>query len=855
MMKSSQLTFLILIQFIVHGYSQVSDPFINAFQSVTGAQISLHRATGVPGFVRFPVGRSLLLSGVSVRDKGRAFLSEHGQMFGQNASHELQFERTIQDAMGHEHMTYQQKHESVPVFGALMRFHFDLLGRLQAINGVYVDAIKTSATPNLSAEDAEVIALGEYPAMELEIQKNELCFYRLGLAQGVDGPTHLAYEVAVTNHSDIREFIFVDAHDGKIIDRFTGIHGGLHRKVYEGSITPGNLIWEEGDGFPGSLDIWQQNEVVATEHSYNFFFQAFGFDGFDNAGSDMITINNAPINCPNASWNGTTTNYCTGTASDDVIAHEWGHAYTEYTSGLIYAWQAGALNESYSDIWGETIDLLNAYEDQDESHAIRTACSSSDRWRIGEDATAFVNGPIRDMWDPTCNDDPGKVSDPEYYCSSGDNGGVHSNSGVNNHAYALLVDGGTYNGYTISGLGFTKAAHIFWHAQRFYLTPTSDFSVQADALEASCNDLMGINLNGLTTSSTPVGPSGMIITATDLEQLQKVLAAVEMRMDPLCNFAPLLPEPEVILCAEAIPQNAIYYEDFETGLDGWIVSEVPTNPDTWEDREWLIEANLPDGRPGHAVFATDPINGNCSDDLQNGILRLESPEISVSVQSAEDVMMSFDHYVATESLWDGGNIKYKIGAGNWTLLPPMAFVQNSYPARLNTFGQGNDNPLQNEHAFTGTDEGSLSGSWAQSIINLTTLGVADGAVIQFRFELGTDGCNGRVGWYVDDIVIYQCADCPLNLNLAANLQDIQAVFKASGQIESSDMIAGASHIIYNAAQNIQLSNGFEINQGAELTILTDGCAEPMVRARHEGQKPELPHHVQKMDAVLESRKD
>ena len=64
---------------------------------------------------------------------------------------------------------------------------------------------------------------------------------------------------------------------------------------------------------------------------------------------------------------------------------------------------------------------------------------------MGEDSTAF-GGAIRDMWAPTCHGDPGKVSDAEYYCATDDGGGVHSNSGVPNHGYALLVDGGTYNG-------------------------------------------------------------------------------------------------------------------------------------------------------------------------------------------------------------------------------------------------------------------------------------------------------------------------------------------------------------------------------------------------------------------------
>ena len=67
------------------------------------------------------------------------------------------------------------------------------------------------------------------------------------------------------------------------------------------------------------------------------------------------------------------------------------------------------------------------------------------RWLIGEKSPAF-GGAIRDMWNPTCLGDPGKVTDVEYKCSADDSGGVHGNSGVVNHGYALLVDGGTFNG-------------------------------------------------------------------------------------------------------------------------------------------------------------------------------------------------------------------------------------------------------------------------------------------------------------------------------------------------------------------------------------------------------------------------
>ena len=126
------------------------------------------------------------------------------------------------------------------------------------------------------------------------------------------------------------------------------------------SRTPANQVWQEGDAFPGALNQDQQNIVNFSGHSYYHFFNAFGRDSYDAAGAEMRSVNNDPtIACPNANWNGATTNYCNGVTSDDVVAHEWGHAYTEYTHDLIYQWQPGALNESYSDIWGETVDLIN----------------------------------------------------------------------------------------------------------------------------------------------------------------------------------------------------------------------------------------------------------------------------------------------------------------------------------------------------------------------------------------------------------------------------------------------------------------------------------------------------------------
>ena len=283
----------------------------------------------------------------------------------------------------------------------------------------------------------------------------------------------------------------------------------------------------------------------------------------------------------------------------------------------------------------------------------------------------------------------------------------------------------------------------------------SDFSVFADALEASANDLLGINLTGLSTDA-PVGPSGEIITAADITQLNNALLAVELRMNPdQCGFTPLLSETTT-LCNNAT-SGALYTQDWENGLDGWTVSNVPSNPSSWEPRDWVLEPNLPKSRPGTGVFGADPIIGDCGADLENGILRLESPVINLPSGVAGDFELAFNHNVSTEFQWDGTNVKYSKNGGVWKIVPASAFTTNAYNDVINPASSGNDNPLQGQAAFTGYDEGGLTGSWVTSVVNFANMNVNAGDSIQLRFEVGTDGCNGTVGWYLDEIYVYNCS--------------------------------------------------------------------------------------------------
>ena len=743
-------------------------PELIKLKKQTNAQVTMSSSTSNPNFIRFTNAEGLQLKSSTARAKAAEFLATNFKAFNLKSEKEMVFVEEQTDNYGLKNIIYRQTINGVPVYDGLLKFHFNGKEQLYSINGNTISNIKVFTLPALSQSQAGAIGKDlvnkqnlNHSGSPLEIGKSNLLIFPKNLVQGGSVVPYLAYEIEVTNKDDVREFLFIDAHTGELVEQFTGIHP-IDRKLYEKTRTAANLKWKEGDALPGTLDQWQQNEVVTSEHVYNFFKNAFNFVSYNNADASMITINNNPnINCPNANWNGVTANYCTGTAADDVVAHEWGHAYTEYTSGLIYQYQSGALNESFSDVWGETIDLLNGYEDQNEILDVRTTidCNGTQRWKMGEKASAF-GAPIRDMWNPKCNNNPASVIDASYYCGTADSGGVHRNSGVTNHLYALLVDGGTFNGYTINGIGFVKAAHLWWRAQKNYLTSTSDFAIFADALEASANDLMGIDLQGISTSLIPAGLSGKSWEASDLENLQNAILSVKLRTSPnaQCNYIPLLAAtPD--LCATAIP-GALFTENWENGLGDWTVSNVPTNPSSWEDRNWTINSNLPKGRTGKGIFGADPINGNCTTSMQNGILRLESPVINFPTFTSGKYEMAFNHYVATEAQWDGGNIKYSLNGGEWIIVPKAAFTQNSYNRSLDGTSN-NDNPMKGQPAFSGTDGGSLGGSWGQSVIDLSKIGVVSGSDIKFRFEMGTDGCNGNDGWYLDEIYVYNCENSAL----------------------------------------------------------------------------------------------
>jgi Zn-dependent metalloprotease len=872
----------------------------------------VHKSTGAARFVRLKegavrgLGRGPAASLADKQQHSRTFFRDYAQLLGIGDVNQMQFAGAATDVIGETHLSWKQTYRNVPVFGSMVRTHFGKDHQLKAVAGTAVPDITVNPNPSIARARAEGAAvnfeLANHAGAQLRVGTTNLYIYRQGLAKGVPGENLLAWEIEVTDGAGIRQLVYVDAHSGKVIESLSGIRDELTRRAFNGldlprppNNYPNGDYWSEGERFP-TASIEANNMIVASQETFDLFKKNFGRDSFDGNGGTMDAIFNRGYDCPNASWNGTFISFCPGLTTDDITAHEWGHAYTQYTHDLIYQWQPGALNESYSDIWGETVDLINGRGTNDNHDPFRGAgaCSTASppvarvlvnspasiagaklaqsaqfgapltpagitgdvvasvpangctaltnaaqvngkialidrgtcefatkvlaaqnagakaviiannvaaglpgmgagvdgplvtipsvgilqadgaairdalaagtvnttllaqagtdntvRWLMGEDDPD--GGALRDMHNPNCYGDPAKVTDRAFYvCDASDGGGVHTNSGIPNHAYALLVDGGTYNGQTVAAIGLTKAAHIYYRAQSVYQVFDSDFADHAAALRQSCSDLTGTTPDGLSAAF----PGGEI-TANDCAQVARAIEAVELEKPAPCAFAPLLNPSPAVACSVATTSGAktdIFSANFESGAQGF-TAQGSSNVHTW-----TLKSQLPSPQTGTAFFAPNPF-ASCNDPAASdaSLTTLTSAPI-VLPANTNFARATFDHWVATEPGWDGGNLKISVNGGPFQLIPPSAYSFNGFNGLvLFTAEQGNTNPLAGQPAWSGNNAGTVNGgSWGTTLVNLGTFARA-GDTVRLRWDFGTDVCSGRTGWFMDNVNVFSCS--------------------------------------------------------------------------------------------------
>ena len=397
----------------------------------------------------------------------------------------------------------QQTYKGLPVYGGQMAVQLnpdegvEFLSSDLGLEVNDVDAQPKWTTPTITAAQAVAIVSAQIaaksPGIPFTTTPPQLMVYAPSVLDST-GPAKLVWQFKTGSEaeSEIDATWLVDAHTGEVAARHALTHSALNRQIRDSNNTtawPGTLRRSEGG--PASTIADVNSAYTFLGQCYNWFQNNHGRDSYDGSGA---TINATTRYCPdedscpwgNAQWNSSSgrMRFGDGFATDDVTGHEFTHAVTEFTSGLIYENQSGAINESLSDVFGEFIDLNNANGND----------AANVRWRMGED---LPGGSIRRMDFPDLWDDPDRLGSPNYVAAvtpgTGDNGndfgGVHSNSGVNNKLCYLLVDGDTFNGQTVTGMGIAAVADLYYGANANLLTAGSGWNDLYEALRQTAVNL------------------------------------------------------------------------------------------------------------------------------------------------------------------------------------------------------------------------------------------------------------------------------------------------------------------------------------------------------------------------------
>lgn len=475
-----------------------------------------HQATAIS---RSSVGSTLL----DVLEKSKGFIRDNAALLKlQEFSDSFSLKSQTRDDNNSRHLRFNQHINGIPVWGKELLLHFNASGEIYQFNGDYLpDGTMPDPIAMLFAEDAIDATKIHLNAEQLDKPTAELVYYSRESHEPV-----LAWKVDARPKLNQWYHYFVDAQDGHIIHRINNMHTSvaqssgldltgakvnfnswLSNDVYFmldptfplNDVTPeydpiNNDLNAKGDTiivdannqstFDNLLHVtsrsantgWDATAVSVMHNTriiYDYYLENFGRKSLDDNNMNLLSVIHFDQDWAQAAWNGQAMIYGDGDGQlfgslakcFDVAAHEMTHGVITHTANLIYENQSGALNESFADIFAVLMD--------------------PEDWTLGEDCTIASPGYLRNLQDPSdaLSKQPSKFSDYVNLpnTENGDNGGVHINSGIPNHAFYL----------TAKDLGHQSTGKIYYRALNTYLTASSQFIDAREALEQSATDLFG----------------------------------------------------------------------------------------------------------------------------------------------------------------------------------------------------------------------------------------------------------------------------------------------------------------------------------------------------------------------------
>ncbi len=520
---------------------------INAQNKKISYEVKKKNLSGAPTSIKF-----LAESDITHEN----FIEKMKDEFKFQADDKLEIIKTNKDKYGNTHYKYSQKYKDLIVFGAQYIIH-EKNGKATSANGNFYSTLSLNTNPSIKKDEAitnamKYCGLEKYrwqdttceEALKRKNKNSNATYYPkpvLTIAQE-KGIFKLCWKFDIAGLSLSKAWtVFIDATDGHLVNKINkvtdGDFTGSVNTTYNGtkSITCFDNISVDGyyylseqetrgptakqviqtvDAQTDTLPNWgnfanivnttstwigdpEANQVHwGVEKAYDFYYSNYTRNSFDDNGYYILNLVHYDVGMANAFWNGNDTVMCYGDGDGtsmysvtglDVAGHELTHAYTEYTSNLDYQGESGALNESFSDIFGVGVENFGIG-------------STAGLWTIGEDI--MVTDPyLRSMSNPSAS--PGNQPDTylgTLWAPTGltdlDEGGVHTNSGVQNFWFYLLSVGGSGindngNNYSVTGIGIQNALDIAYQSETFYLTNTADYTDAMNGSIQATQDIFG----------------------------------------------------------------------------------------------------------------------------------------------------------------------------------------------------------------------------------------------------------------------------------------------------------------------------------------------------------------------------
>ena len=511
---------------------------MRTFSGLTAAAVLTLTVVGVPG------------PGQASPDPGGgpgpiAALQAHRSASLANEATDFRVQSTLTDPDGSTHTRLARTYDGLPVIGGDLVVHQSSAGAWEGASQTLEAPIRTATTPAITAASAATRALAAAPATR-DISGAQERSSRL-VVDATSGTGRLAWEVLTGGTQEdgtpSRLATYVDATTGKLLWREQQIQtvDGSGQTLYSGTVplsvtTSGTTYQLRNDGVRGNTYTTDMNNksdsytcqvfgincatgtlITSTSPTFgngttsnrasagadaqygsnvtwDYYKSTFGRNGIFGNGAGSYNRVHYGNRYVNAFWDGSRMTYGDGDGSNygplvslDVAGHEMSHGVTENSANLAYSGESGGLNEATSDIFGTMVEFYAGNPNDPGDYL------------IGEEFDLKRHLGLRRMDNPASDG-----SSANCWTSRVGSLDVHYSSGVGNHFFYLLAEGSgaktingvahsspTCNGSTVTGIGRTAAAAIWYRALTVYMTSSTTYPGARTATLNAARDLYG----------------------------------------------------------------------------------------------------------------------------------------------------------------------------------------------------------------------------------------------------------------------------------------------------------------------------------------------------------------------------